>query len=170
MLKLYRTNNEQVHEKLKSLLPADSEIKRTENGKPYTDGACFSITHTGDTALIAISDCPIGIDAEILQKRKFSSVLKNFSSREQSEIGENNIEFLKHWVVKEAYIKLIGGTLAHDLKRLEYHGGQLYYNGIKANCNILCTCLDNLIYCVCAQSDIPENLKTEIIYRYARAV
>ena len=162
MIALYVTENERVYEKLKSLLPENSEIKRTENGKPYTDGVYFSITHTGDTALIAVSDCPVGIDAEIVQKHKFSGVLKRFTPREQSEIGDT-AEFLRHWVVKEAYIKLIGGTLAHDLKRLEYFGGELFYNGLKTNCNILCASSDGLIYCVCAQGEIPQNLKLKNI-------
>ena len=163
MLKLYRTENERVYEKLKGLLPENSEIKRTENGKPYTDGIYFSITHTGDTALIAISDCPVGIDAEIVKKRRILSVLKRFTAREQAEIGTNTVEFLKHWVVKEAYIKLLGGTLAHDLKGLEYFGGVLTVVGKKASCNIFCASTADLVYCVCAECEIPRNLKIEII-------
>ena len=163
MIKLYKTKNERVHEKLESLLPAHHEIKRTENGKPYTDGICFSLTHTGGSALFALSDLPVGIDAEEIKKRNFSSVLKRFSARERAEIGENSVEFLRHWVVKEAYIKMVGGTLAHDLKNLEYFGGALYSNGIKTCCNILCSSLDDLIYCVCAQDKIPQNLKIQLI-------
>ena len=163
MITLYRTENKQIYEKLKLLLPADSQINRTENGKPHTDGICFSITHTGDTALIAISDLPIGIDAEIVRERSFSSVLKSFTAREQTEIGENITTFLMHWVVKEAYIKLTGGMLAHDLKRLEYYGGKLYCDGAETNCNMLCSSSDDLIYCVCAECEIPPNLKMEIL-------
>ena len=161
MIKLYKTKNECVYEKLALLLP-DCEIKKTENGKPYTYGICLSITHTGDTALIAISDLPVGIDAEIVKNRNFSSVLKRFTAREQAEIGSLS-EFLKHWVVKEAYIKLIGGTLAHDLKRLEYFGGVLFYDGLKVDCNIICTSSADLIYAICTNDDIPKSLKMEII-------
>ena len=163
MIKLYRTENSQIYKKLESLLPENSKITRTENGKPYTDGKNFSITHTGGSALIALSDLPIGIDAEISRERDFSSVLKRFTAREQAEIGEHTLEFLRHWVVKEAYIKLVGGTLAHDLKRLEYFGGELLLDGVKANCNIFCASLDDLIYCVCSEEEIPENLIFEII-------
>ena len=163
MIKIYRTKNEGVYEKLKSLLPENLEIKRTENGKPYAEGVHFSVTHTGDTALFAISDRPVGIDAEIVKDRPFSSVLKRFTAREQSEIGGNSLEFLKHWVVKEAYIKMLGGTLAHDLKRLEYFGGELFCDGVKTDCNILCSSSDNLVYCICTQCEIPINLKLDII-------
>ena len=163
MIILYRTKNERIYEKLALLLPENSEIKRTENGKPYTDGMHFSITHSGDTALIAISDLPIGIDAEIKRQRNFSSIIKRFTAREQAEIGTSTIEFLRHWVVKEAYIKLIGGTLAHDLNRLEYFKGVLFYDGVKADCNILCDSSDGFAYAICALDGIPKSLKMEII-------
>ena len=163
MLELYRTTNERVYEKLKNLLPDGCEIKRTKNGKPYTDGVCFSITHTADIALIAVSDLPVGVDAEIVKERGYFSVLKRFTPREQAEIGENTLEFLKHWVVKEAYIKLIGGTLAHDLKRLEYFGGELFCDGVKANCDSLCSVSEDFVYCVCSQCEIPKNLQIKII-------
>ena len=162
MIELYRTKNERVYEKLTSLLPAGTQIERTGNGKPYTDGVHFSITHTGDIALIAVSDRPVGVDAEIIKERNFLSVVKRFTAREQAETG-NTYEFLRHWVVKEAYIKLIGGTLAHDLKRLEYFGDKLYCDGMTVYCNILCTVSDGFIYCVCAECEIPKNIKLQII-------
>ena len=159
MIELYRTQNERVYEKLKSLLNTNSEIKKTENGKPYIDGFNFSVTHTGDTALIAISDKPVGIDAEIIKERDFSSVLKRFTPREQTEIDGDTVKFLKNWVVKEAYIKMLGGTLSHNLKRLEYFEGVLLDGGKKSDCNILCSFSGDLIYAVCTQSEIPQNLK-----------
>ena len=163
MIELYRTKNERVYEKLKCLLPEDAEIRKTENGKPYTDGMHFSITHTGDTALIAVSDLPVGIDAEIERERPFSSVLQRFTDREKSEIGENLTAFLKNWVVKEAYIKLIGGTLEHDLKELEYFRGQLFYGEKKTDCNLLLSSSGDLIFCVCSQGEIPLNFKINTI-------
>ena len=162
MIKLYRTKNERVYEKLILLLPVGSKINKTENGKPYTDGVHFSLTHTGDIALIAISDSPVGIDAEIIKERNFASVAKRFTAREQSEISSLS-EFLRHWVVKEAYIKLTGGTLAHDLKMLEYYGGQLFYNGLKVDCNIICASSADFVYAICTHDDIQKSLKMEII-------
>lgn len=163
MLKLYQTENVRVYEKLKKFLPENTEIKRTENGKPYADGICFSITHSGDTALFAISEKPVGIDAEKIRKRNFSSLLNRFTTREQREINGDAAEFLRHWVVREAYIKMLGGTLAHDLKRLEYFGGELFCDGKKPDCNILLASSENFIYAVCAQCEIPQNIVTEII-------
>ena len=163
MIKLYQTENERVYEKLESLLPAGSEIKKTKNGKPYTDGVYFSITHTGDVAMIAVSDRPVGVDAEIIKDRDFFSVSRRFSTVEQSEIGKSSSEFYKHWVVKEAYIKMFGGTLAYDLKRLDYFGGKLYCDGLNTDCNIFYCDSGDFIYCVCAESEIPNDLDFEII-------
>ncbi|MDE7439905.1 MAG: 4'-phosphopantetheinyl transferase superfamily protein [Clostridia bacterium] len=159
MIELYRTQNERVYEKLKSLLNTDREIKKTENGKPYIDGFHFSVTHTANTALIAIGDNPIGVDAEKITPRKINSILKRLTERERAEICEDIVRFLKNWVVKEAYIKMLGGTLAHDLKRLEYFGGELLCDGKKPNCNIFCSSSDDLVYAVCAQSEIPQDIK-----------
>lgn len=163
MLKIYQTQNVRVYEKLKNFLPKNTEIKRTENGKPYADGICFSLTHSGDTALFAISDKPIGIDAEIIKSRNFSSVVKRFTERERAEIDGSLTEFLRHWVIKEAYIKMLGGTLAHDLKKLEYFKGELFCNGEKTDCNIYHTVSDEIVYAVCAQCEIPQNIITEAI-------
>lgn len=157
MLKIYKTENERIHEKLETLL--GGKIKKTENGKPYIEnGYHFSLTHTGDVALIAVSDSPVGIDAEKLTERKFSSIITRFTPRERAETT-CTADFLKNWVVKEAYIKLIGGTLAHDLKRLEYFGGTLYCDGAVANCNIHCTSAPQLFFAVCAKSEIPHNIE-----------
>ncbi len=158
MIKLYKTTNKRVYDKLKSLLNTNAEIKRGKNGKPYIDGFEFSVTHTGDTALIAISDEPVGIDAEIIKTRGFLHILKRFTHREQAEIGRDAVKFLKNWVVKEAYIKMLGGTLAQDFRRLEYFENTLLCDEVKPDCNILCASSNGLIYAVCAKSEITENL------------
>lgn len=135
MLELYKVNVKHVKRKLKLLLERKIgdgfEIAYTPNGKPYVKGdpVCFSVTHSGDTALIAICDSPVGVDYETIRNRKFSAVLSRFSEREIEDISGSIEKFLKCWVAKEAYIKLIGGTLAHDLKRLEFYGGKLYFDG-----------------------------------------
>ena len=79
MLLTYFTGNENVYEKLENylsgLLTSPFEILRTENGKPCLEGAplFFSVSHSGDKALIVICDRPVGADLEIVKKRKYSS-------------------------------------------------------------------------------------------------
>lgn len=153
MLKLYKTQNERVYDKIKALLNV-SEIKRTQNGKPYTEESDvhFSVTHTDGAALIAVSDSPVGIDAEKITERRYDAVLKRFSPREQAEINDSTA-LLKNWVVKEAYIKMLGGTLAHDLKRLEYADGRLLCDGEKVSCAVLIAVCDGIIYAVCTETE-----------------
>ena len=61
------------------------------------------------------------------------------------------IKFLQNWVAKEAYIKYLGGTISW-IKRLEYAGGALYFDGKKADCVIkVKTYLDRAVYAVCTK-------------------
>ena len=78
-----------VYEKVKEVCQIDCEIKRTENGKPYFEGdpVFFSVSHTGETALIAVCDRAVGVDAEIIKQRDFNAILKRFTAREQVEIA-----------------------------------------------------------------------------------
>lgn len=137
MFELYRVNAKHVKQKLNLILERKLgngfEIKYTKNGKPYIEGnpLYFSLSHSGSQAVIAICDSPVGIDCEIFKERAFSAVLSRFTQREIEDISGSTEKFIKNWVAKEAYIKLVGGTLAHDLKRLEFYGGTLYFDGEK---------------------------------------
>ena len=153
MFKLYKTKNERIYDKLNEICGTSCEIKRTENGKPYFEGnpLFFSITHSDDSALIATCDRPIGVDMELIRLRNFDATLKRFSERERDEIGADTLKFLKNWTAKEAYIKMLGGTLAEDLKRLEYFDGELYCDGIKTDCELFCGTGDGFVYSVCIE-------------------
>lgn len=135
MFKIYRLDRHNIQQSAERLIAReagiDCIIKKTDNGKPYIEGnpVYFSITHSSYFAFIAISDKPVGADYEIYRERKISAVLSRFTQREKDDIAGSTDNFLKNWVAKEAYIKLIGGTLAHDLKRLEFYDGKLYFDG-----------------------------------------
>lgn len=95
---------------------------RNENGKPFLVGydVHFSISHTEGLVTCAISDKPIGVDAEkISGKRDFDSIFK-FASRFFTDNEINHLcalgypeeEFIKIWTAKESYIKRIGGNMS----------------------------------------------------------
>ena len=93
------------------------EIARTERGKPYFPGESmyFSITHTKKHAFCALSDCPVGIDAEELD-RKINPALaeKILSPGEQAQFqnaADKNKALLTFWVLKEAAAKCSGEGL-----------------------------------------------------------
>lgn len=114
------------------------EIKRTENGKPYINGnpVYFSISHSKQKAVIALCNKPVGVDIELFGERKYANILSRLSTEEQNEINGKQAGFLKNWTAKEAYIKMLGGTLNEYLKRLEYRQGKIFLDKIPQNCDI----------------------------------
>ena len=133
MIELYLCKDD-VHERLNGILnkklAQPFEILKTENGKPYIEGnpLYFSLSHSCDRGLVAISDKPVGVDIEIFKDKLRKSVIERFSAREQAEI-ENERDFLIHWTAREAYVKLYGLTIAKMWKRVEFFGGNIYIDG-----------------------------------------
>ena len=92
-------------------------IEKMPRGKPYflTGDLHFSITHTKKTVFCAISDVPVGIDAEELT-RKVNPALaeKILSPGEYAQYAaletdeEKNEALLRFWVLKEAEVKCSG--------------------------------------------------------------
>lgn len=138
MVEIYCAAADEAHERLKRLLsghiPAPIEILRTENGKPYIkdNPVFFSLSHSGDKAVIAVSSSPVGIDLELFKGKTHLLVMSRFSGRENAEIcGEK--DFLKHWTAREAFVKYSGGSLAEMWKRVEFFGGNILLDGEKQN-------------------------------------
>lgn len=133
MIEIYLCRND-VHERLNGILSQklaqQFNILKTESGKPYIEGnpLHFSLSHSDDKGIIAISDKPVGADIEIFKDRLRKSVIERFSAREQAEIAGER-DFLKHWTAREAYVKLYGLTIAELWKRVEFLDGKLYLDG-----------------------------------------
>ena len=43
------------------ITPEQVQISYDRNGKPVTNGACFSVSHSGDVVVCAVSQQPIGV-------------------------------------------------------------------------------------------------------------
>lgn len=93
------------------------EIAVTDRGKPYFigGGLHFSISHTKKHVFCALSDKPIGIDAEELD-REVSPALatKVLSPTEQAQYAvseDKRLALLTFWVLKEAAAKCAGTGL-----------------------------------------------------------
>ena len=142
MIELIFTDKESVYNKLESVVAphicGSFELKRTKNGKPYIEGnpLYFSLSHSGDKAVIALCDKPVGVDFELFGAHKFESVLSRLTARERQEIQSDEKKFLENWTAKEAYIKMVGGTIAGYLKRLEYFNGVIFLDNLPQNCGI----------------------------------
>jgi phosphopantetheinyl transferase len=83
-------------------------------GKPYfeTGDLHFSITHTKHHVFCAVSDRPIGIDAEELDRevpvKLLPRILSPFEISQYESATHQPLALLKLWVLKEAYFKYLG--------------------------------------------------------------
>ena len=130
------------------------KILRTEHGKPYVNGGpYFSVTHTKNRLYIVFSSQEIGLDAESLaRKPRYDTIMKKFSPAEQAEIDCAET-FLKHWVVKESAVKYLGGTLAMDLRKLEFTDGYLTYDNTPFPAKITLLTHEEFILSICGNGD-----------------
>lgn len=66
----------------------DLQLKKTEYGKPYFENAPyhFSIAHTEGMVTVAISEVPVGIDVESMNRTISDKVSKRFLKKENAEL------------------------------------------------------------------------------------
>ena len=93
------------------------EIAYTKLGKPYFVGSDlhFSISHTPKHAFCVLSDRPVGIDAEEMDRQirlDLAEKILSPSELEQfSKADDPRLALLKFWVLKEAAAKCSGEGL-----------------------------------------------------------
>ena len=83
------------------------------NGKPYfEDGSvCFSLSHSGNFAVCAVSDCEVGVDIEAPRQNTLKIAKRFFTESEYERIAKSDKPdelFCRLWVIKESYIKATG--------------------------------------------------------------
>ncbi len=100
--------------------PREVQLKEAAGGKPYLPDAPhvhFSLSHSGDWALLACSDdCAVGVDIEALvDTRRITASLQHLSlcpnERTQLErlpVTQRSACFTRWWTAKEAVMKLCG--------------------------------------------------------------
>lgn len=90
------------------------EIAVTPEGKPYFLGAPvhFSVSHTKKHAFCVLSDQPVGIDAEEIDRNIRPELAEKILSPAEKERYDNRTEtLLRFWVLKEAAAKCSGKGL-----------------------------------------------------------
>ncbi len=97
----------------------------TEFGKPYfAGGPYFSISHSKRHVFCAMSDRPVGIDAEELDRPIRLSLADQILSAGERAQYENapdkRLALLTFWVMKEAYAKLIGRGIFAVMKKTDF--------------------------------------------------
>lgn len=172
MLKLYYTfDTIDSHEFLFRVVQrhygiADRTLCFGEYGKPYFPHASvhFSLTHTHNLIAVAISDAPVGADAEFVKTTKtYESILRRLPEAEKKEI-KTKTDFFTHWTIKESYIKLTGQTLASLYEKLSFVGGTLSLDEKKLGVKITSGTLHSnaYVYALCHQTEtIAELYETD---------
>lgn len=93
------------------------QIVTAPRGKPYFAGSDlhFSITHTQHYVFCAVSDKPVGIDAEEQDRqinlRLAEKILSDSEKMHFEKAEDKRLTLLKLWVLKEAAAKLSGEGL-----------------------------------------------------------
>lgn len=92
------------------------EITCSEAGKPaLQDGPAFSLSHSGERVLCALSDEAVGADLQQLKPYN-PALARRFFSKEEAvwleEQRERDLAFSLLWSLKESYVKFLGSGIA----------------------------------------------------------
>ena len=99
-------------------------IALTESGKPYMTNYAdyhFNLSHCRTHIALALSGTPVGIDVESTRKVSPSLIKRVCSAAEQQMIAESakpDMEFLRLWTRKEAYLKYTGTGIVEPLTNI----------------------------------------------------
>ncbi len=107
--------------KLTGCDPSEIKILRTALGKPYAEGVCFSVSHSGSLVVCVAGMSPVGVDAEKIRPFDAALAERFFTAAEQEKLAaaeERTLCFWQIWTGKEAIVKLTGEGIA-GLKRAD---------------------------------------------------
>ncbi|MBP5607154.1 MAG: 4'-phosphopantetheinyl transferase superfamily protein [Lachnospiraceae bacterium] len=104
------------------------KVEKDEKGRPsFPDlpEVYFSLAHSGDMAICAISDAPVGVDIQQHRKLKADIAKRFFHPAEADHLArisgeEYDRDFYALWCLKESYVKYTGGGLAQGLDELDF--------------------------------------------------
>lgn len=105
--------------------PKTLRFEREKNGKPYSadfENIHFSLSHSGNLIVLAVDNCRIGADTEIVKKSKENIAKSFFTNNEYKYIinSENPTKsFYMIWTMKEAFLKMTGDGLTKGLDNFD---------------------------------------------------
>ena len=124
------------------LKPLEVPLDAPPNKPPLLGSGlgCVSISHCERGLLIGWSRYSIGVDVEPINRKSPALKIVNrfFSENEKNELmkfsGESLREkFLELWVVKEAAIKSVGGSVLKDLNKWELNDKNFFVSNESLN-------------------------------------
>ena len=104
------------------IAPESIVFDKNESGKPYAVNAdvFFSISHSGDTVICAVSENEIGTDIEKIKNIRIRIAEKFATEAELEYIGDDINRFFEIWTLKEAFFKCKGTGLGADIKSVSF--------------------------------------------------
>lgn len=126
----------------------DSPICVGEHGKPYVEnGMCFSVSHSGRMAAIAVDESEIGLDIEQIPDHSRLKIADRFYHPAEQKYVKEAVDpcraFCEIWTRKEAVLKMTGEGIATDLTAFDTTAlplsEQLYTTGLENYCLSVCS-------------------------------
>ncbi len=148
----------------------EEEITYGAHGKPLIAGRHFSLSHSGEYALLAVGDTPIGTDIEKIEPRRVRTSERLFQPEELRWLRERPEErFFFLWTLKESVLKMLGCGLSVPLPRFSVlpllEGGSIVYGDTA--CFGAVTVFDSHCAAVCAPRPVapllPRRMRAEEI-------
>lgn len=154
----------------------DSQVYVGEHGKPMIDGLEFSLSHSGNLVICAVSNQPIGCDIEKLREAPKGVAERYFSASEQVFVDsiageEHKRAFFQIWTMKESYVKMTGEGLGVPFEAYELvfeekscaHSWHKSYakivrDGEEQSCHLNSVELQGYIVSVCAEDIGPAEI------------
>lgn len=102
--------------------PDGISFSENEYGKPHAVGldVNFSISHSGDYVVCAVSEKEIGADIEKIREIN-PAVSKRFASESEANyISSHKNGLFEIWTLKEAYFKCIGTGIDSNIKNVSF--------------------------------------------------
>ena len=106
--------------------PLDLMFEKNAQGKPFLPDTRiqFNLSHSGDYALIALSDAPVGIDIErhkpardvLAIAQRYFTPTEYLYIKNQDDQNKTST-FYDVWSAKEAYVKALGEGIAYGFDR-----------------------------------------------------
>ncbi len=156
------------------------DVFYSETGKPMIDGLFFSISHSADKVMCAVSSKRVGCDIEKIKEdefleQRFEKIVGRFFSKKEKECWrkipqEKRIRmFYQIWTMKESYVKMTGEGLKVPLANIEFEmnhdNARIYRDGELCECVMHTWEMDGYRMSVCGEEESVE-LKNIRVYNY----
>ena len=135
------------------IAPDDAVVESLPSGQPVLSGLpChISLSHSGDYAMCALADRPVGADIELADRRGQRLLDKVCTPEEQAYIlasGQYDpVRFFQVWTAKEACLKRTGAGLSGGMQRTVVADAAGLFTSIDG-CALLSGSHENVVFAI----------------------